>query len=96
MPPAQIGIVVPVFDEEVALEEAFAERQESEDTLRRFLADASRELRTPLASIRGYAGRRRACHGAGPEDRARGGARCPSASPPRPMWWPTRIGGDGA
>jgi two-component system, OmpR family, sensor kinase len=37
------------------LEEAFAERQASEDRLRRFLADASHELRTPLASIRGYA-----------------------------------------
>jgi len=31
------------------------ERQASEDRLRRSLADASRELRTPLASIRGYA-----------------------------------------
>jgi two-component system OmpR family sensor kinase len=37
------------------LETAFAERQASEDRLRRFLADASHELRTPLASIRGYA-----------------------------------------
>jgi two-component system OmpR family sensor kinase len=37
------------------LEVAFAERQASEDRLRRFLADASHELRTPLASIRGYA-----------------------------------------
>jgi two-component system OmpR family sensor kinase len=37
------------------LEEAFAERQASEDRLRRFLADASHELRTPLSSIRGYA-----------------------------------------
>ncbi|MFL5846344.1 MAG: sensor histidine kinase [Solirubrobacteraceae bacterium] len=37
------------------LEKAFAERQASEDRLRRFLADASHELRTPLASIRGYA-----------------------------------------
>lgn len=37
------------------LEGAFAERQASEDRLRRFLADASHELRTPLASIRGYA-----------------------------------------
>jgi two-component system OmpR family sensor kinase len=37
------------------LEDAFAERQASEDRLRRFLADASHELRTPLASIRGYA-----------------------------------------
>jgi two-component system, OmpR family, sensor kinase len=37
------------------LEEAFAERERSEDRLRRFIADASHELRTPLASIRGYA-----------------------------------------
>ncbi|HVP03777.1 MAG TPA: HAMP domain-containing sensor histidine kinase [Solirubrobacteraceae bacterium] len=37
------------------LERAFAEREASEDRLRRFLADASHELRTPLASIRGYA-----------------------------------------
>ncbi len=37
------------------IEEAFAERQASEDRLRRFLADASHELRTPLTSIRGYA-----------------------------------------
>ena len=37
------------------LEEAFAEREASEDRLRRFIADASHELRTPLASIRGYA-----------------------------------------
>jgi two-component system OmpR family sensor kinase len=37
------------------LERAFAQRQASEDRLRRFLSDASHELRTPLASIRGYA-----------------------------------------
>jgi two-component system, OmpR family, sensor kinase len=37
------------------LEQAFAQRQASEDRLRQFLADASHELRTPLASIRGYA-----------------------------------------
>lgn len=37
------------------LESAFAERQASEDRLRRFVADASHELRTPLTSIRGYA-----------------------------------------
>jgi two-component system OmpR family sensor kinase len=37
------------------LEKAFAEREASENRLRRFLADASHELRTPLASIRGYA-----------------------------------------
>lgn len=37
------------------IEQAFAERQASEDRLRRFVADASHELRTPLTSIRGYA-----------------------------------------
>ena len=37
------------------LEQAFAEREASQERLRRFIADASHELRTPLASIRGYA-----------------------------------------
>jgi two-component system OmpR family sensor kinase len=39
----------------VQIEQAFADRGESEDRLRSFLSDASHELRTPLASIRGYA-----------------------------------------
>jgi two-component system OmpR family sensor kinase len=37
------------------IESAFAEKDASEQRLRRFLADASHELRTPLTSIRGYA-----------------------------------------
>ena len=37
------------------LEEAFRQRQETEDRLRQFLADASHELRTPLTSIQGFA-----------------------------------------
>ncbi|MBA3524228.1 MAG: HAMP domain-containing histidine kinase [Geodermatophilaceae bacterium] len=37
------------------IEVAFADRQSSEERLRRFVADASHELRTPLTSIRGYA-----------------------------------------
>jgi two-component system OmpR family sensor kinase len=36
------------------IEAAFAERTESNNRLRRFIADASHELRTPLTSIRGY------------------------------------------
>lgn len=37
------------------VEREFAARRESEERMRRFLADASHELRTPLTSIRGYA-----------------------------------------
>ncbi len=37
------------------IEDAFNERQASENRLRRFVADASHELRTPLTSVRGYA-----------------------------------------
>jgi two-component system OmpR family sensor kinase len=37
------------------IEEAFDQRTASEDRLRRFIADASHELRTPVTTIRGYA-----------------------------------------
>lgn len=37
------------------IETAFEAQQDSEQRLRRFVADASHELRTPLTSIRGYA-----------------------------------------
>jgi two-component system OmpR family sensor kinase len=37
------------------IQESFAERDASEEQLRRFVGDASHELRTPLTSIRGYA-----------------------------------------
>jgi two-component system OmpR family sensor kinase len=36
------------------IEEAFAVRTESENKLRRFVADASHELRTPITAIRGF------------------------------------------
>lgn len=36
------------------VEQAFADRQASEQKIRRFVSDASHELRTPLAAIRGY------------------------------------------
>ena len=37
------------------IEQSFAVKVESEDRLRRFVADASHELRTPLTAIRGFA-----------------------------------------
>ena len=37
------------------IESAFRAREESEATLRRFVADASHELRTPLSAVRAYA-----------------------------------------
>lgn len=37
------------------LEDAFDDQRRSEDRLRRFVADASHELRTPVTTIRGYA-----------------------------------------
>jgi two-component system OmpR family sensor kinase len=39
----------------VQIQTAFAQRQASEERLRRFVADASHELNTPIATIRGYA-----------------------------------------
>jgi two-component system OmpR family sensor kinase len=66
----------------VEIEEAFAERQESEHklrasqaTLKRFAADASHELRTPLTSIQGYAQLLRRGRIVGSEDTARAAAR---------------------
>ncbi|MEV2213280.1 ATP-binding protein [Streptomyces sp. NPDC050997] len=49
----QVGVVLNRLIDHV--ESSLAERQRTEDRMRRFLADASHELRTPLASIAGYA-----------------------------------------
>ncbi len=49
----QLGLALNTMLEE--LEVAFKERDETENRLRQFLADASHELRTPLTSIQGFA-----------------------------------------
>jgi two-component system, OmpR family, sensor kinase len=49
----QLGLALNTMLEEI--EEAFREREETEQRLRQFLADASHELRTPLTSIQGFA-----------------------------------------
>jgi len=52
------------------IEQAFREKEDSEEQLRRFVADASHELRTPLTSIRGYAELFRSGRADRPEDLA--------------------------
>lgn len=52
------------------IEQSFEVRRASEERLRRFLADASHELRTPVTSIRGYAELFRRGAASRPEDLA--------------------------
>jgi two-component system OmpR family sensor kinase len=49
----QLGLALNTMLE--GIEDAFRERDATEERLRRFLADASHELRTPLTSIQGFA-----------------------------------------
>jgi two-component system, OmpR family, sensor kinase len=53
------------------IETAFREREASEERLRRFVADASHELRTPVATVRGYAELFRRGAAARPDDLAK-------------------------
>jgi two-component system, OmpR family, sensor kinase len=60
------------------LEDAFSGRDQSEEQLRRFIANASHELRTPLTSIRGYAALFRRGAQNNPEDLAKSMSRIES------------------
>ena len=54
-PNTEVGRLVTSLNSMLArIESSFAVRKESEDKLRRFVADASHELRTPLTAIRGF------------------------------------------
>ena len=54
-PTTEVGRLVTSLNVMLArIEDAFAVRSESENKLRRFVADASHELRTPITAIRGF------------------------------------------
>lgn len=54
-PTTEVGRLVTSLNSMLTkIEGAFAVRTESEDKLRRFVADASHELRTPITAIRGF------------------------------------------
>jgi two-component system OmpR family sensor kinase len=55
-PTTEVGRLVNTLNSMLGrIEESFAARVESESKLRRFVADASHELRTPITAIRGFA-----------------------------------------
>lgn len=71
-PGTEVGRLGTAFNTMVTqLEQAFAERAASQERLRRFVADAAHELRTPVATIRGHAALFRLGGAERPEDHAK-------------------------
>ena len=74
----QVGLAVNAMLDHV--EDSLRTRAETEDRLRRFVSDAGHELRTPLASVRGYAELMRRGAAADPEAAAQAAARIEAAA----------------
>ncbi|MFC6238960.1 sensor histidine kinase [Longivirga aurantiaca] len=74
----QVGLAVNAMLDHV--ETSLRTRAETEDRLRRFVSDAGHELRTPLASVRGYAELMRRGAATDPEAAAQAAARIEAAA----------------
>jgi two-component system OmpR family sensor kinase len=74
----QVGLAVNAMLDHV--ETSLRTRAETEDRLRRFVSDAGHELRTPLASVRGYAELMRRGAASDPEAAAQAAARIEAAA----------------
>jgi two-component system OmpR family sensor kinase len=74
----QVGLAVNAMLDHV--ESSLRTRADTEDRLRRFVSDAGHELRTPLASVRGYAELMRRGAAADPEAAAQAAARIEAAA----------------